>query len=155
MSDDRKPSVQPQVQQVAAVPPEGQGVRRVAAIDVGTNSTHLLIAAVDPQLRSFSVLLAEKSPTRLGERDPDTGDLSAAARERARLAHAIAVIGRVRGGDCVCGHQAMREAPNGMAFLAEVGQDLGLSAEVISGAEEARLIYLVCSQAWISAISPI
>ena len=145
MSDDRKPSVQPQVQQVAAVPPEGQGVRRVAAIDVGTNSTHLLIAAVDPQLRSFSVLLAEKSTTRLGERDPDTGDLSEAAMERARLAlRHCCDLARSHGvEEIVCvATSAMREAPNGMAFLAEVEQDLGLSAEVISGAEEARLIYL-------------
>ena len=40
----------------------------------------LLIAAIDPALHSFSVVLAEKSTTRLGERDPDTGDLSADAR---------------------------------------------------------------------------
>ena len=120
-------------------------MRRVAAIDVGTNSTHLLIAAVDPQLRSFSVLLAEKSTTRLGERDPDTGDLSEAAMERARLAlRHCCDLARSHGvEEIVCvATSAMREAPNGMAFLAEVEQDLGLSAEVISGAEEARLIYL-------------
>jgi len=58
----------------------------VAGIDIGTNSIHLLVAAVDPALRSFSVLLTEKSTTRLGERDPETGDLSAEA-DRARLHH--------------------------------------------------------------------
>ena len=63
--------------------PGRDGRRRVAAIDIGTNSTHLVIAEVDPVLRSFSVVLTEKSTTRLGDRDPDTGDLSAEAIERA------------------------------------------------------------------------
>ena len=55
------------------------GRRRVAAIDIGTNSIHLLVAEVDPELSSFSVVLAEKATTRLGERDPHSGDLSAEA----------------------------------------------------------------------------
>lgn len=58
------------------------GRRLVAAIDIGTNSTHLLVASVDPALGTFSIVQAEKSTTRLGERDPDTGELSAAAMER-------------------------------------------------------------------------
>ena len=55
------------------------GMRRVAAIDLGSNSTHLVIAEVDPLLCSFSVLVAEKSTTRLGERDVDNGELTVAA----------------------------------------------------------------------------
>ena len=47
-------------------------IRKVAAIDIGTNSTHLLIAAVDTSLGTFTIELAEKSTTRLGERDPET-----------------------------------------------------------------------------------
>jgi exopolyphosphatase/guanosine-5'-triphosphate,3'-diphosphate pyrophosphatase len=58
------------------------GLRRVGAIDIGTNSTHLLVASVDPALGTFSIIQAEKSTTRLGERDPETGELSAAAMER-------------------------------------------------------------------------
>ena len=56
--------------------------RRVAAIDIGTNSTHLLVASVDTTLRTFSIEQAEKSTTRLGERDPETGELTAAAMQR-------------------------------------------------------------------------
>ena len=56
---------------------------RVATIDIGTNSTHLLIAKVEPRLNTFSIELAEKSTTRLGERDPDTGELTALAMNRA------------------------------------------------------------------------
>ena len=46
-------------------------IRRVAAVDIGTNSIHLVIASVDPVLNTFSIDLAEKSSTRLGNRDVD------------------------------------------------------------------------------------
>ena len=39
---------------------------RIATIDIGTNSTHLLIAKLEPHLNTFSIELAEKSTTRLG-----------------------------------------------------------------------------------------
>ena len=61
------------------------GQRRVAAIDIGTNSIHLLIAAIDPLLHSFNVVLVEKATTRLGERDPISGALSPQSLERALL----------------------------------------------------------------------
>ena len=34
-------------------------IRRVAAVDIGTNSTHLVVASVDPTLNTFSIDLAE------------------------------------------------------------------------------------------------
>ena len=86
VSAARRPTAEAELEKLASVMPSGEGLRRVAAIDLGTNSTHLLIASVDPKLRTFQVLLAEKSTTRLGERDPETGDLSPEAMERARLA---------------------------------------------------------------------
>ena len=42
------------------------GLRRVAAIDIGTNSTHLLVASVDPALGTFSIIQAEKSTDPFG-----------------------------------------------------------------------------------------
>ena len=86
VSAARRPTAEAELEKLASVMPSGEGLRRVAAIDLGTNSTHLLIASVDPKLRTFQVLLAEKSTTRLGERDPESGDLSPEAMERARLA---------------------------------------------------------------------
>ncbi|WP_461556780.1 Ppx/GppA phosphatase family protein [Synechococcus sp.] len=121
------------------------GMRRVAAIDLGSNSTHLVIAEVDPLLCSFSVLVAEKSTTRLGERDVDNGELTVAAMERTRLAlRHCRELARSHGVEEIIGvaTSAMREAPNGLAFLAELRESLGLNLEVISGTEEARLIYL-------------
>ena len=50
-------------------------ILKVAAVDIGTNSTHLAIASVDPSLHTFSIDFAEKSSTRLGNRDVETGNL--------------------------------------------------------------------------------
>ena len=122
-------------------------LRPVAGIDIGTNSIHLLIAQVDPALRSFSVLLTEKSTTRLGERDPDSGDLSAEAIERAfttlRHCRELAASHGVQPGDIVtAATSAVREAPNGREFLQSIQEQLGLEVDLVSGPEEARLIYL-------------
>ena len=72
----------PDAQSSAGIPGGEDRTRKLAAIDIGTNSTHLLIAAVDSTLGTFSIELAEKSTTRLGERDPETGALTDAAMQR-------------------------------------------------------------------------
>ena len=119
--------------------------RRVAAIDIGTNSIHLLIAAVDPELSSFSVVLAEKATTRLGERDPQTGNLSPESIERAfqTLRH-CAELAKSHGVEQIvtAATSAVREAPNGRDFLVSLQENLGLEVDLVSGPEEARLIYL-------------
>ena len=135
-----EPSVAPPPQGITAA-----GERRVAAIDIGTNSIHLLIAAVDPALHSFRVLLAEKATTRLGERDPVTGDLGGEAIERAFLtlrhcrdlaqSHGVEQI-------LTAATSAVREAPNGREVLQAIEDQLGLEVDLVSGPEEARLIYL-------------
>ena len=122
-----------------------RSLRRVAAIDIGTNSTHLLVAAVDPELRTFSVVLAEKSTTRLGERDPETGAITDAA-----LGRGMDALRRFT--ELAASHQveqivtaatsAVREAPNGRDFLQQIKDDLDLDVDLVSGPEEARLIYL-------------
>ena len=119
--------------------------RRVAAIDIGTNSTHLVIAEVDPVLRSFSLVLTEKSTTRLGDRDPDTGDLSPEAIERAfRTLRHCRELAQSHGVEQIvtAATSAVREAPNGTAFLQALQEQLELSVDLVSGPEEARLIYL-------------
>jgi exopolyphosphatase/guanosine-5'-triphosphate,3'-diphosphate pyrophosphatase len=121
------------------------GRRRVAAIDIGTNSIHLLIAEVDEQLRSFGVLLAEKATTRLGERDPVSGDLSAEAMERAfRTLRHDCQLAESHGVEQIvtAATSAVREAPNGGHFLQTLQEQLGLEVDLVSGPEEARLIYL-------------
>ena len=120
-------------------------MRRVAAIDIGTNSTHLLVASVDTTLRTFNIIQAEKSTTRLGERDPDTGELTAAAMQRGHetlrrfrdlaISHDVEQI-------VTAATSAVREAPNGRDFLQQIKDGLGIDVDLVSGSEEARLIYL-------------
>ena len=119
--------------------------RRVAAIDIGTNSTHLLVASVDTNLRTFNIIQAEKSTTRLGERDPDSGELTAAAMQRGHetlrrfrdlaISHDVEQI-------VTAATSAVREAPNGRDFLQQITDGLGIDVDLVSGSEEARLIYL-------------
>ena len=135
----------PDAQSTAGIP-DGEGrIRKLAAIDIGTNSTHLLIAAVDTSLGTFSIELAEKSTTRLGERDPETGALSDAAMQRGMdtlrrfrdlaVSHAVEEV-------VTAATSAAREAPNGRDFLQAIQDELGLEVDLVSGPEEARLIYL-------------
>ena len=119
--------------------------RRVAAIDIGTNSTHLLVASVDTTLGTFSIEQAEKSTTRLGERDPDSGELTSEGMQRG-----YETLRRFR--DLAMSHEveqivtaatsAVREAPNGREFLQSIKDGLGIDVDLVSGPEEARLIYL-------------
>jgi exopolyphosphatase/guanosine-5'-triphosphate,3'-diphosphate pyrophosphatase len=135
---------QPQQETVANVR-FGQRLRKVAAIDVGTNSTHLLVASVDVGLGTFSIELAEKSTTRLGEKDPDTGELTAVAMDRGlaslRRFQELAISHQVEQ-IVIAATSAVREAPNGRDFLQTVQDQLGLDVDLVSGPEEARLIYL-------------
>ena len=119
--------------------------RRIAAIDIGTNSFHLLVAAVDPKLRTFRIIQAEKATTRLGERDPETGELTEAAMQRGletlRQFRDLAASHRVEQ-IVTAATSAVREAPNGRDFLQTILDDLGMEVDLVSGPEEARLIYL-------------
>ena len=118
---------------------------RIAAIDIGTNSIHMVLAMVDQQLRSFSVLLTEKTSVRLGERDPETGNLTSKAMDRAMsaLTH-YRQLADSHGAKAVVGvaTSAVREAGNRREFLAKVEQELGIQVDLVDGREEARLIYL-------------
>jgi exopolyphosphatase/guanosine-5'-triphosphate,3'-diphosphate pyrophosphatase len=117
----------------------------VAAIDIGTNSIHLLIAAIDPSLRSFSVVLAEKSTARLGEREAESGDISPLALERGFQAlRRFRELANSHGVERIvtAATSAVREAPNGPRFLEALQEQLGLVVNLVSGIEEARLIYL-------------
>ena len=135
------PESQPQVLNTDA----GSRIRKLAAIDIGTNSTHLLVAAVDTGLGTFNIEQAEKSTTRLGERDPETGALTDAAMQRGletlrrfcdlAASHAVEEV-------VTAATSAVREAPNGRDFLQAINDELGLEVDLISGPEEARLIYL-------------
>src|SRR5262245_9938005 len=116
---------------------------RVAALDLGSNSFHALIADVDRAGRLAVVDRAKRMP-RIGEGIFRTGSISSAARKSAfrALAELLPVVERHHP-DTVraVATAAVRDARNGSAFVAEVRERFGLDVQVISGDEEARLAY--------------
>jgi exopolyphosphatase/guanosine-5'-triphosphate,3'-diphosphate pyrophosphatase len=117
---------------------------KIAAIDLGSNSIHLVIVEVRPS-GGFQVVASEKAMVRLGATTLSTGRLSATAmarglevlREYRRLcrSHRVDKVLAVA-------TSAIREAKNGEDYLVRIGQKTGIWARVVSGVGEARLIYL-------------
>lgn len=120
-------------------------VKTLAAIDVGTNSIHMVIVQIKTAIPSFTVIESEKSTVRLGERCAQTGNLTEEAMKRSlealKRCQEICRTQRVEEIIAVA-TSATREAPNGHEFIRRVYEELGLHIEVISGQEEARRIYL-------------
>ncbi|AFZ28067.1 exopolyphosphatase [Cylindrospermum stagnale PCC 7417] len=119
--------------------------RIIAAIDIGTNSLHMVVVQIEPTLPAFSMIAKEKETVRLGDRDLATGDLKPEI-----IKKAIATLGRFQEiakmsnveTIVAVATSAVREAPNGKDFLHRIETELGLSVDLISGQEEARRIYL-------------
>jgi exopolyphosphatase/guanosine-5'-triphosphate,3'-diphosphate pyrophosphatase len=113
-------------------------------IDVGTNSIHLLLGILGLTGR-FHVILKERDLTRLGAGGLARGRLTAGAMNRALgVLRAYAGILRRCGAERVeaVATSAVRDAANGRAFVARVRRQTGLPLRIITGREEARLIYL-------------
>jgi exopolyphosphatase/guanosine-5'-triphosphate,3'-diphosphate pyrophosphatase len=117
-------------------------VTRVAVVDLGTNSTRLLVADVeDGELRELARRL---TITRLGQ-DVDGGRrLVPEARERvfACLEEYRAEL-EARGAERVLAYatSAVRDAGNGSAFLEEVESRFGFPTRLLTGEEEALLTF--------------
>ena len=119
-----------------------------AAIDVGTNSFHLVIVKVLPE-GGFVLVGKEKVVVRLGEAPKQMKHLTEEAIERGvdamkLFAH---IAGRKRAEIRAVATSAVREAENGTDFIDRVREKTGIEVEVVSGFEEARLIYLGILQA--------
>lgn len=117
----------------------------LAAIDVGTNSIHMVIVQINPLIPSFVIIDREKETVRLGEYCDQTGALTHEAMQRGynTLARFL-TLARTHDVESVIAvaTSAVREAPNGQEFLTWVQEGLGLTIDLISGQEEARRIYL-------------
>jgi exopolyphosphatase/guanosine-5'-triphosphate,3'-diphosphate pyrophosphatase len=116
---------------------------RIAAIDIGTNSVHMIVVRVRPDL-SFEVIDREKVMVRLGAggldgkaltADSMTATLQALSKFR-RLAESHGVD-RI----LAAATSATREARNGGEFLSRIERETGIRARVIPGPEEAKLIH--------------
>jgi exopolyphosphatase / guanosine-5'-triphosphate,3'-diphosphate pyrophosphatase len=122
---------------------------RLAAIDVGSNSVHLLIADVSPEGR-LDVVDRVKEMVRLGRRSFTTGLLTEEAMGMTArvLAHFRRLV-ELRNVEQVraVATSAVREARNRSEFIARINREAGLELEVISGHEEAHLIYRAAQHA--------
>jgi exopolyphosphatase/guanosine-5'-triphosphate,3'-diphosphate pyrophosphatase len=117
---------------------------RIAAIDIGTNSIHMIVVRVRPDL-SFEVVDREKEMVRLGAGGLDGRSLTPTAMTAAL--QTLAKFRRLADSHNVdeivaAATSAIREADNGGDFIADVGRRTGIQIRVISGTEEARLIHL-------------
>src|SRR3954452_1155061 len=120
-----------------------EGAKRVAVIDVGTNSTRLLVADVDGG--RVSPLERRSTVTRLGRGVDLSGHLASEAIEDvcAAIGGYIGMIQELGAETIeVIATSAVRDADNGSAFVAELRERFALSARVLDGEEEARLTYL-------------
>jgi exopolyphosphatase / guanosine-5'-triphosphate,3'-diphosphate pyrophosphatase len=116
---------------------------RVAAMDLGTNSFHLLVADAAPD-GHLDPLVAEKEMLRLGDVvsrhgfiPPTAADQAVNTVRRFRLladaADATELLARAT--------SAIRRATNGAEVVDRIEDETGVEVEVISGHEEARLIF--------------
>lgn len=114
----------------------------MAVIDVGTNSTRLLVADVGGQV---SPVERRSTVTRLGRGVDLSGHLASEAIEDvcAAIGDYVGLIQEL-GAETVdvIATSAVRDADNGSAFIAELRERFALSARVLDGEEEARLTYL-------------
>jgi exopolyphosphatase/guanosine-5'-triphosphate,3'-diphosphate pyrophosphatase len=116
---------------------------RVAVVDIGTNSTRLLIADVAPG-GALAELHRESTVTRLGDRVDASGRLSQVAMQRvfdtlARYRARIDEHGATATTAVLT--SAVRDAANGAEFTARVRDGYDLDARTIGGDEEAALTF--------------
>ncbi|HEY3296686.1 MAG TPA: Ppx/GppA phosphatase family protein [bacterium] len=116
----------------------------VAFIDIGTNAVRLLLVRVTPA-HSYKVLMQQREAVRLGEGEFRNQMLQADAMERALLVcRKFADLARSHAAKEIVAvaTSATREARNQQEFVRRLEAEAGLTVHVISGIEEARLIYL-------------
>ncbi|PIO48819.1 MAG: phosphatase [[Chlorobium] sp. 445] len=124
---------------------------RLAAIDLGTNSFHMIIVELLPDM-SFTMIDRAKEMIRIGAGSMMTKQLSAAA-----MAQGLDTLMRFRklaeqrGVDVqhivAFATSAIREAKNGEEFMEMIASRVGIRTRIISGEEEGRLIYLAIRRA--------
>jgi exopolyphosphatase/guanosine-5'-triphosphate,3'-diphosphate pyrophosphatase len=116
---------------------------RIAALDLGSNSFHLLVADAHPD-GTFEPLVAEKEILRLADIVTTQGRIGNEA-----ASHAVEVVARFRalaesvGADEIvaCATSAFRDADDSAEVVDRIEGEAGVRVNVISGKEEARLIF--------------
>ncbi|MEW6736707.1 MAG: Ppx/GppA phosphatase family protein [Acidobacteriota bacterium] len=121
---------------------------RLAAIDIGSNSIHMVLVEAHAGGR-FEIIAREKEMVRLA-----AGALTTHYLTRPRMTVALAVLDRyvrfahARGAKrtLITATSAVREASNKEHFVSQVREHTGIDVEILSGVEEARLIALAVTE---------
>jgi exopolyphosphatase/guanosine-5'-triphosphate,3'-diphosphate pyrophosphatase len=122
----------------------------LAALDMGTNSFHLVVARViGAEGNSYEVVTREKETIRLGHGGGDMKELSVDAMDRgiSALRRMKAIADSLGAPVRAVATSAVREAENREVFIGRARREADIDVEVISGVEEARLIHLGVLQA--------
>ena len=117
----------------------------LACIDIGTNSFHMIVCRSEPKSDDFEIISRVKDVAPFFRQALTNHYIDEAAQNSAReilknmLKHA-----QEKGAESVTAvaTSAVRESKNGHAVISQLGDELSLNIRVISGKEEARLIYL-------------
>ncbi len=151
MAASNDPTSSPIVSSAQGLPGGGSAEQllRLAAIDVGSNSIHMIVAQADAD-GAITTLWRMKEMVGLGRISFPSRRLTAEAMDRA-----IAVLGRFQRAAIqrqsekivTIATSAVREADNGGDFIERARRELKLPVKVVSAREEARLIYLAVRHA--------
>jgi len=117
-------------------------MRTIATIDIGTNSFHMIISEVSSDGR-VKLVEKEKEIVRLGNSASDMKVIEESATKRAisTLGHFASLAENFNAEIIAVATSAVREANNSSEFLTKVKQETGIDIHLVSGMEEARLIY--------------
>lgn len=133
---------------MSRTPAEAQQSRRLAAIDLGSNSFHLLVANYHNGQLQGVTKLSEKVQLAAGLGDDEVLSEEAIQRALACLAQFAPFVAGVP--SCrlrIVGTNALRAASNSQALIERAEALLDHHIEIIAGREEARLIYLGAAHA--------
>ncbi|MCE7056574.1 exopolyphosphatase [Algoriphagus sp. AGSA1] len=116
--------------------------RKAAVIDMGTNTFHLLLVELDGV--SFKTIYKEKIPVKLGKGGINQNTLAEDAKKRAY--HTLKHFKNLIDGENIdqvfaFATSAVRNAENGPEFVKTVKETIGIDIQVLSGTQEAQMIY--------------
>jgi len=129
--------------------PDSRESFRLAAIDVGSNSIHMIVAQADAD-GGITTLWRLKEPVGLGRLSFPSRRLTADAMNRAvTVLERFQKLAQQRQAEKIVAvaTSAIREAENGGDLIERVRRQLGLYVRVVSARDEARLIYLAVRHA--------
>jgi exopolyphosphatase/guanosine-5'-triphosphate,3'-diphosphate pyrophosphatase len=115
---------------------------RLAAVDIGSNTVHSLVAdVVKGQLEEVAHYVEMPE---LGVQVARTGSIGVRAKPAIRALRAVVARARTHGFDVLlaCATQAVRQADDGADFARAAGEAIGTTVHVISALREAELSFL-------------